>query len=343
MVLIKPIEKNTKKNGKELKILLLGTGETGKSTIGKQIQILYDTGFDKEYRTLIKPIIYKQIIKNMKVLIRESGKYGDGPIDTERADRINKIDERTPDTLAFEAHMTLQTFQDLENLWQSPAIKKTCAHSYKFSLNDSTEYFLERISILKQKDYTPNDQDILRTRVKSSAIVEKTFLYDGDKIRVLDVGGQRSERRKWAHCFPDINALIFVVAISEYDQCLREENTTRRLDESLRVYGEIINNKYFRDKLVILCFNKMDIFEKKIKERNLNLYYPDFKGTTQEEAITFIKEKFEALDKSKTNRVVEHTVTTNSDLFKTVFEAMIRHVLHETLRNAGFFKTRPNN
>jgi len=40
------------------------------------------------------------------------------------------------------------------------------------------------------------------------------------------VGGQRSERKKWIHCFEDVTAIIFCVAMSEYDQVLHEDETT---------------------------------------------------------------------------------------------------------------------
>jgi len=40
---------------------------------------------------------------------------------------------------------------------------------------------------------------------------------------MFDVGGQRSERKKWIHCFEGVNALLFLVAISGYDQCLAED------------------------------------------------------------------------------------------------------------------------
>lgn len=36
--------------------------------------------------------------------------------------------------------------------------------------------------------------------------------------RIYDVGGQRNERRKWIHCFDEVTAIIFIAAISEYDQ-----------------------------------------------------------------------------------------------------------------------------
>lgn len=44
--------------------------------------------------------------------------------------------------------------------------------------------------------------------------------------RLFDVGGQRSERKKWIHCFEDVTAIIFCVAMSEYDQVLHEDETT---------------------------------------------------------------------------------------------------------------------
>jgi len=115
-----------------------------------------------------------------------------------------------------------------------------------------------------QSGYVPTDQDILRTRVRSTGIVEETFDVKGQKLRVFDVGGQRSERKKWCvgfphplcrrnelelvsstkgyrlrvadetdvhriHCFENVNVLVFVAAISEYDQVLYEDETVNRL------------------------------------------------------------------------------------------------------------------
>ena len=43
------------------------------------------------------------------------------------------------------------------------------------------------------------------------------------KLIMIDVGGQKSERRKWIHCFQDVTAVLFLVSLSGYDQCLVEE------------------------------------------------------------------------------------------------------------------------
>ena len=45
---------------------------------------------------------------------------------------------------------------------------------------------------------------------------------------MFDVGGQRSERKKWIHCFESVTSIIFCTALSEYDQVLREEKSQVR-------------------------------------------------------------------------------------------------------------------
>jgi len=181
-------------------------------------------------------------------------------------------------------------------------------------------------------------------RIKTSAVVDKGFDYKENAFRVIDVGGQRSERRKWIHCFPDITALIFCIAISEYDQTLREDNITKRLDETFKVFDDVINNKYFRTKPIIVFLNKMDIFEEKFKKRPINKYYPEFQSAdTVDKAVECIKNKLKNLDKSASvaNRITFHnTIAVDTDLFIPVFNDVVLHALHDSLCNAGFI--RPN-
>lgn len=48
--------------------------------------------------------------------------------------------------------------------------------------------------------------------------MQQQFVIGERKYCMFDVGGQRNERRKWIHCFDNVTAVIFVTAISEYDQ-----------------------------------------------------------------------------------------------------------------------------
>lgn len=83
--------------------------------------------------------------------------------------------------------------------------------------------FFHDLERLFSPTYVPTDQDILRSRLKTTGITETVFDLGTLTYRMFDVGGQRSERKKWIHCFENVTALLFLVAISGYDQCLVED------------------------------------------------------------------------------------------------------------------------
>lgn len=75
--------------------------------------------------------------------------------------------------------------------------------------------------------------------------------------QVFDVGGQRSERKKWIHCFENVTAIIFLVAISEYDQLLYEDQNVNRMQEALTLFDSICNSRWFVRTSIILFLNKI--------------------------------------------------------------------------------------
>lgn len=76
---------------------------------------------------------------------------------------------------------------------------------------------------MSQLNYIPSQQDVLRTRVKTTGIVETQFTFKGLRFKMVDVGGQRSERKKWIHCFEGVTAIIFCVSLAGYDLMLAED------------------------------------------------------------------------------------------------------------------------
>jgi guanine nucleotide-binding protein G(i) subunit alpha len=112
---------------------------------------------------------------------------------------------------------------------------------------------------------------------------------------MFDVGGQRSERKKWIHCFENVTSIIFCVALSEYDQVLLEEssqvcctaNTRRksfanvkqnRMMESLVLFDSVVNSRWFMRTSIVLFLNKVDLFRQKLKKSPLGEYFPDYSG-----------------------------------------------------------------
>ena len=85
--------------------------------------------------------------------------------------------------------------------------------------------YYNNIDRLFSPDYLPNDQDVLRSRLRTTGITETLFELGQLNYHMFDVGGQRSERKKWVHCFEGVHCLMFVAALSGYDQCLVEDKT----------------------------------------------------------------------------------------------------------------------
>jgi guanine nucleotide-binding protein subunit alpha len=95
---------------------------------------------------------------------------------------------------------------------------------------------------------------------------------------MFDVGGQRSERKKWIHCFEAVTSIIFCVALSEYDQVLLEESRQNRMMESLVLFESVINSRWFLRTSIILFLNKTDVFKSKLPKVPLERYFPDYGG-----------------------------------------------------------------
>ena len=50
--------------------------------------------------------------------------------------------------------------------------------------------------------------------------MEHDFVIKKIPFKMVDVGGQRSQRQKWFQCFDGITSILFMVSSSEYDQVL---------------------------------------------------------------------------------------------------------------------------
>ena len=74
-------------------------------------------------------------------------------------------------------------------------------HRNKLAVPDSTKYFMESMDRIGKMDYVPNNDDIILVRYRTAGMTEKVFQINGTPFRIVDVGGQRSERKKWIHFF----------------------------------------------------------------------------------------------------------------------------------------------
>ena len=198
--------------------------------------------------------------------------------------------------------------------------------------------YFDSIDRLLDKDYVPTNQDILRARVKTTGIIEMKFKVGDLVYRMFDVGGQRSERKKWIHCFENVMAIIFLVAISAYDQVLIEDESVNRMEEALVLFNSICNSKWFVHTSIILFLNKIDIFKEKIKTSPVSNYFPDFTGGSDyEKATAYFSQRFRSLNQSSDKQVYVHlTCATDTNQIKFVMDAVSNIIIRDNLRQSGF-------
>jgi hypothetical protein len=205
------------------------------------------------------------------------------------------------------------------------------------------KYYFENIDRIKQPNYLANQQDILLSRVRTSGIVTERYEIDGSQFEMYDVGGQRNERKKWIHCFDDVTAVIFVAALSEYDQKLFEDANTNRMVEAIDLFDEIANNRYFRESSMILFLNKRDLFETKIERVAIATVeaFTDYKheeGTSNYDGgIKYFLGKFLARSKTEEKVIYHHiTCATDTENVEVVFNACKDIILRDNLKDSGF-------
>jgi len=332
------INHQIKKDGRiflsEIKLLLLGTGESGKSTLAKQMRILHSSGFTTEELASMKPAVFNNCVQSMKSII-EFVKSESIPLQEKNMKLYELFDYRNSmdyGTLSFEVS------QAIKELWQDPGIQLAYSRRNEYQLVDGAAYCFENIDRFSESDYIPTPSDILRVRARSTGIIETTFRVHDYIFRMVDVGGQRSERKKWIHCFQDVTAVIFCAALNEYDMKLFEDKRVNRMEESLELFQEIVNSKWFIKSSMILFLNKYDLFKEKITRVNLNVLFEDFTGGFDETAaIEFIEEKFLSLVKLSTKKVFVH-ITCATDTFQVnvVFDAARETIVSQMMEKMGY-------
>ncbi|XP_046892681.1 guanine nucleotide-binding protein G(i) subunit alpha-3-like [Hypomesus transpacificus] len=338
----KMIDRNLREAGEkassEVKLLLLGAGESGKSTIVKQMKIIHEDGYSQEECSQYRVVVYSNTIQSIIAIIRAMGRL---TIDFENSARSD--DARQLFALASSAEegvMTPDLAGIIRRLWQDNGVQTCFNRSREYQLNDSASYYLNDLDRISQQNYIPTQQDVLRTRVKTTGIVETHFTFKDLYFKMFDVGGQRSERKKWIHCFEGVTAIIFCVALSDYDLVLAEDEEMNRMHESMKLFDSICNNKWFTYTSIILFLNKKDLFEDKIHKSPLTICYPEYSGeNTYKDASVYIQCQFEDMNKKKDSKEIytHFTCATDTKNVQFVFDAVTDVIIKNNLKEVGLY------
>ncbi|KAG0167279.1 hypothetical protein DFQ30_006229 [Apophysomyces sp. BC1015] len=304
------IKRDRKQMKREVKLLLLGAGESGKSTVLKQMRLIHASGFKPAERKRFRTVIFSNVINTMETLL-EAVDQLQIPLENALLESYRPLftgpSSQLDDGQPFPPHY----LAPLKELWMDAGIQMARKQGNMFALHDN-------LDTLWNADYVPTDQDILRCRAKTTGIVETNFHLGHFTI----------------HCFENVTAVLFVVAISGYDQCLVEDRDSNQMHESLMLFDNICSSPWFTTTSMILLLNKIDIFRKKISYSPISQYFADYEGKDDdvEAAQKYFKKNFQRLNRNGEKQVYVHfTDATDTNLLQHVMSAVSDIILNENL------------
>lgn len=307
----------------------------------KQLVQLYGDGYNEAERKRFKEVVFSNVTTNLRKLVKQSVIFLERTKDDQYAiaeDLTVSKEWVASIRSANTVQVTPEVAMHFQALWADPAIQATYEARAQFQLSDSCAYFMERLEEISSPGYVPSLQDVLHSRVRTTGIVENEFQIDSATLRIFDVGGQRNERRKWIHCFDGVTAVLFVAALSGYDQRLFEDRNVNRLDEALNLFEHITSLEYFEECSVILFLNKRDIFQEKLASKPLTVWDPDYHGGPGlADAYDYIQRCFEErLPIEEPQPLYTHfTCATDTENMKVVLAAVKDIIIRASLIEGG--------
>jgi len=319
----------------EAKILLLGSGDSGKSTFLRQIKHIngVDTGLESEklkFTAVIKNSCLKSFRDFLKMIEAKELK-----IPPKVQDKINFI-------LNAE-EFDEETGQAIEKTWSNKKMRSIYDKvETDMQIPSNSNYFWKMAQTIASEDYLPSKDDIIQSKIRTIGIQETNFVIEQTKFLMIDVGGQRSERRKWLHCFNNISAVIFLTASDEYDgKLLGEDNHTNRLQDSLGLFVKLSESSCFENVPFILFLNKIDLFDAKIKYKPFEDHFDDFIEAVErlgldgeskrDQSIGYLYNLFKERFKSRAKLFHFETNATDQKLCENVFNSIREDIILKQL------------
>lgn len=321
----------------QVKILLLGSGDSGKSTVLKQMRLIHKVGFTPEEIESYRQLVFNNLVQGMRLILEALPVFQLG-IDDANIPHLPLI-EAAPDLKDSEP-FPMQYLDPLKALWQDQGVQAAIQRGNEVALPENLRYFFPQIDRFFDPAYRPTDQDILHCRSRSTGIVETVFKLKTHELHLLDVGGQKSERRKWIHCFEDVTSILFLVSLNGYDMSLSEDRDANQMQDAMAIWDSICHSQWFKTTSIILFLNKLDLFTEKILQSDIKAVFPDYDGKPKDvmEGREYFRKRFLRLaQKSSRTRereiYVHFTNATDTALLRVVMAAVEDTIITQNIRD----------
>ncbi|KIK99454.1 hypothetical protein PAXRUDRAFT_132053 [Paxillus rubicundulus Ve08.2h10] len=310
----------------QVKVLLLGSGDSGKSTILKQMRLIHRVPFSSEEIENYRQLVFNNLTTGMNYVFEAMEDMG-----LEVAEEILPHVDLIKDARDIQPSQPFPSsyYEPLKSLWEDKAVQQAYGRGNEAALPENLSYFFPALDRLFHETYKPTEQDIVQCRARTIGITETTFQLKDHEMLMVDVGGQKSERRKWIHCFQDVTSILFLVSLSGYDQCLVEDRDANQMQDAMTIWDSICHSQWFKQTSIILFLNKDDLFQRKIRHSDIKSFFPDFEGEPGDAKAgrDYFRKRFTRLaqkaGRSKEREIYIHVTTaTDTAMLRVVMAAV---------------------
>jgi guanine nucleotide-binding protein G(i) subunit alpha len=347
-------------------LLLLGGANAGKSTFFKQMRVLYLSGFGERDRLLAKDMIFENILEALVDLDLATDVFGVDVLEENEdlADDLKAVlHQFKVRDISKQLEGVKLPWEVIERLWRDPGIQSayqefqqptllpTAATSER-TLPVSTGYFLQQLDRIRRDGYVPSDDDMLHLRRSTKLSDSISFKMQVTSligtattlcINCTDVGGQAQERSEWAKYSEKVNAILYVVSLAEFCNVTKADGNM--LQKQLDILATVRQTECFQHAPIIVLLNKVDLLENKLQGLKVDDFFPEYTGNSElANVVAFFKTKvcaalgqqLGAEEVSQDGNILT-SCATNTQLMRTVLQAIGRSLLQKTLSDARFF------
>ncbi|KAI1728067.1 g-protein alpha subunit domain-containing protein [Ditylenchus destructor] len=260
-----------------LRICLLGNSESGKTTVLEQIRKISKMPPPSMELELRKAFIYDNVVNSMRKILQYMEKMDAKVSDEKNNEHVELLmaHERTHGNPLSEKEIAA-----LQALWKDKTVVEFYRRRGEYSLNDSTKYFMDSLPRIQKDSFQPTHDDLVMAYIPTVGVQNRLF----------EIGGSKINDRRYEGVYEGLDAIIFTLAISSYDQKFREDNDETEFEYSLKLLEKVCVEKRFNQTPVYVFLNETDVFKEKIKRAPLKNFFSDYKGNSEKDALHFIRD-----------------------------------------------------